>query len=313
MEKNSVGNFFQNLFKFQKTCFSDELTKVPFFQRKKPSENSEFKCEYCGKNYSTKGNLKNHLSSIHLNNKPFKCQFPNCNKSYINKSLLNIHYISHTGNRQFICRICGKKFIEKSNLRIHLKTHSNQRPYICEFCGKSYKIICHLKEHINLYHLKIKKFKCPLCDSSFGRKSTLNSHLKTHTGEKNFLCPIFGCKKFFAEKGNMIIHFKRHFNKIQRYLNNDFYRKESGMKGSLLENSKHFENNFKTMEVNNKLLNFNVWDFCFDLKNNLFYNNLNDSRNDLFSLQINNKKKLCFNNCPNDSLFGFFCPFQFNV
>lgn len=52
-------------------------------------------CELCHHSFSTKGNLKNHISTIHKNIRPFKCPYQNCDKSYSNKSRLDVHIRTH--------------------------------------------------------------------------------------------------------------------------------------------------------------------------------------------------------------------------
>ena len=52
-------------------------------------------CELCKNYFSTKGNLKNHISTIHNNIRPFKCPYDNCDKSYSNKSRLDVHIRTH--------------------------------------------------------------------------------------------------------------------------------------------------------------------------------------------------------------------------
>lgn len=52
-----------------------------------------------------------------------------------------------------------------------------------------------------------------MCGKQFGKKAILTDHIRTHTKEKPFKCPYEGCIKSFAEKGNMKIHYKRHFVK----------------------------------------------------------------------------------------------------
>ena len=173
-------------------------------------------CNICLKIFSTNGNLKNHITTIHQNFRPFKCTFQNCNKSYSNKSRLLVHERTHTGQRPFICHICNKTFNEKGNLKTHICFHSNKRPFICKMCGKSYKTNGHLKDHFEIHHLNVKKFMCDICGTRFGRSSTLKAHLRTHTGERNYSCPIEGCAKTFAEKGNMMIHYIRHLKRMNK-------------------------------------------------------------------------------------------------
>lgn len=173
-------------------------------------------CPSCKKKFSTNGNLKNHILTIHEKKRPFKCTHPNCDKSYSNKSRLEVHERTHSGIRPYVCHICSKTFNEKGNLKTHICFHSNQRPYICSDCGKAYKTNGHLKDHIEISHLNIKKFICSVCGNFFGRSSTLKAHIRTHTGEKNYVCPIKECQKAFAEKGNMMIHYKRHQKRIDK-------------------------------------------------------------------------------------------------
>lgn len=52
-------------------------------------------CELCKNYFSTKGNLKNHISTIHNNIRPFKCPYDKCDKSYSNKSRLDVHIRTH--------------------------------------------------------------------------------------------------------------------------------------------------------------------------------------------------------------------------
>ena len=141
-------------------------------------------CPLCSKLFSTNGNLKNHIMTIHKNIRPYKCSYTGCNKEYSNKSRLEVHIRTHTGARPYVCTICSKSFNEKGNLKTHQIFHSAERPFKCKYCEKTYKTNCHLKEHIEINHLNIKKFKCSICKCSFGRHSTLLIHSRTH-GKKN--------------------------------------------------------------------------------------------------------------------------------
>lgn len=48
----------------------------------------------CRKSFKTKGNLKVHMMS-HQTDRPFKCVYPGCGKSYINRCRLRTHERIH--------------------------------------------------------------------------------------------------------------------------------------------------------------------------------------------------------------------------
>ena len=140
-----------------------------------------FLCKICEKPFSTNGNLKNHIQTIHHNKRPFKCSFPNCDKAYPNQNRLETHKRTHEGIKPFQCALCHKTFNEKGNLKTHLLFHSTFRPFKCRLCNKAYKTKGHLKEHCQIQHDKIKKYKCTICSCYFGRNSNLNIHMKVHS------------------------------------------------------------------------------------------------------------------------------------
>ena len=203
----------------QKESLNCCLTKKNIFSTKTAdSKNYEkrFFCEKCNKLFSTHSSLRIHIMTIHENNRPFKCTFPDCTKAYISKAKLIIHERTHTRIKPFVCEICKKSFNEKGNLKTHFKLHSGIRPFKCSLCDKSYKSKGHLKDHIEIQHHKIKKFYCQFCNKNFGRMSALNVHTRVHTKEKKFKCKFESCGKRFIDKRNMENHYKSHLKNLNQ-------------------------------------------------------------------------------------------------
>lgn len=64
-------------------------------------------------------------------------------------------------------------------------------------------------------HSDFRPFKCPMCQSTFNRKTRLKVHLMIHSGKKPYKCSFPRCSKDFREKGNLTSHMKKHLNEIR--------------------------------------------------------------------------------------------------
>ncbi len=49
-----------------------------------------------------------------------------------------------------------------------------------------------LKKHVKAVHLKIKDWKCDVCNKSFSEKRKLKQHAMLHTGERKYQCTVCG-------------------------------------------------------------------------------------------------------------------------
>ena len=58
------------------------------------SESNQFECESCHKALSSLQNLKEHTYT-HTGERPYVCDFPNCQRSFRQRSLLSAHKKAH--------------------------------------------------------------------------------------------------------------------------------------------------------------------------------------------------------------------------
>lgn len=72
----------------------------------------------------------------------------------------------------------------------------------CAECDKHFDKPVSLKKH-KLVHTR-EKFTCSYCNKSFRQSWYLQSHVRTHTGERPFACSV--CPKTFTDKGAMNAH-----------------------------------------------------------------------------------------------------------
>lgn len=66
-------------------------------------------CEYCGKKYTRKEHLANHMRS-HTNDTPFRCEI--CGKSFGRKEHFTNHILWHTG----IVNICKNGLLSRNSV-----------------------------------------------------------------------------------------------------------------------------------------------------------------------------------------------------
>ncbi|CEI39456.1 hypothetical protein FVEN_g8677 [Fusarium venenatum] len=102
---------------------------------------------------------------------------------------------------------CQKSFTQKTHLDIHRRTHSGEKPYSCDFkgCELTFSQLGNLKTH-RRRHTGERPFSCDKCDRQFAQRGNLRAHLQTHQGLKPYVCILDACKKTFSQLGNMKTH-----------------------------------------------------------------------------------------------------------
>ncbi|XP_070776823.1 zinc finger protein 572 [Enoplosus armatus] len=184
-----------------------------------------------------------------------KHQCPKCLKTFCSPSKLQRHFLIHTGQKPFSCRICWKTFRQKVHLKSHLRTANkcslsavterkkqrfcNGRQTSVELelqCKISVKAVQDLNETEIKSELVVKPEQ-PLNTSSQCHKSDeQEQQYLTPKDLKPFQCMI--CNRSFRLEVNLIRHHKIHRN--QKELGNPtIVQNSNNMKTSDSEAKRH--------------------------------------------------------------------------
>lgn len=205
-------NDFSDEDKFDNGHYSgDDDVKIEVAENKKKKYNKRknpLTCEYCGKIFHRRQHYSAHIRAKHTFEKPYKCDL--CDARYTNSHSLLVHKRNHNNEKPFICSYCGKSFVCSGDLYHHSKIHLNKREYKCSQCEKGFNTASILRTHKICMHTDPKdwKYVCSYCTKKFPINSSLVTHMKRHTGIREFSCHI--CEKKFFDKSELTKHLRCH-------------------------------------------------------------------------------------------------------
>ncbi|ORX59700.1 hypothetical protein DM01DRAFT_245277, partial [Hesseltinella vesiculosa] len=100
--------------------------------------------------------LIRHVRDTHIGSGKglYYCEWENCTrdrKPFSKRHKMHNHFRTHTGEKPFLCDYpdCQKRFSRLDSLATHSKIHSNVRPYACPVpqCTKAYFHARSLRKH----------------------------------------------------------------------------------------------------------------------------------------------------------------------
>nr|XP_003703883.1 PREDICTED: zinc finger protein 782-like [Megachile rotundata] len=172
---------------------------------RKHASDYKYDCEYCGKKFKVKGDMRLHVRFKHKEG-PIVCDV--CGKTCSNSNSLYVHQKWAHFKPKYECAICKRRMVTQENLDQHiLLQHERRESFVCEECGKSFSENHRLKQHM-MTHTGDRPYDCHICGKAFARRTAYRQHLLIHTGKRPYICDI--CGKTFTQKPGLICHRKSH-------------------------------------------------------------------------------------------------------
>ncbi|KAL8295391.1 hypothetical protein RB600_001060 [Gaeumannomyces tritici] len=132
------------------------------------------------KGFPQKSKIERHVQT-HTGEKPYKC--PTCHITFSAKQALDQHELIHKGSKPLPCEYpgCNKTFRQQSARTMHMRTHTKVKPLACNICGRRFSESSNLSKHRRT-HAEVGAFMCrhPGCSKTFHRMDQLRRHKKTH-------------------------------------------------------------------------------------------------------------------------------------
>ncbi|OQV16421.1 putative Zinc finger protein 143 [Hypsibius exemplaris] len=139
----------------------------------------------------------------------FHCK--RCKIKFDSSDSIRAHRLTHPVEEKpkpFSCTAldCTKTFRTQSDRARHVKTHMGVKEHRCDVCAAAFSTTGNLATHKNVVHLGQRPFHCTVCAKTFGYLTNFKNHVKSHTGEKSYVCPQPGCEMQFNEYSTALKH-----------------------------------------------------------------------------------------------------------
>lgn len=113
--------------------------------------NKHISCDICGKSFTEKRYLIDHICTYHISSK-FDCK--KCSKHFKSQLKLKFHQRSVHGKKKFKCDKCNAAFVFPGLLTEHVKVKHEGKSYHCSYpgCLKQSSLKCNAAAHLRKDH-----------------------------------------------------------------------------------------------------------------------------------------------------------------
>ena len=130
---------------------------------------SSYACMECKETFTTKADLKHHLTEFNHKLRKYKFSCKHCVYSSNSTVQLDQHVQSvHKKLRLFSCKQCGDKFGWEVSLNRHvLLVHEKPDSFTCRYCLTLFSTNHRLNKHLLEEHDESTTHKCAQCEKDF--------------------------------------------------------------------------------------------------------------------------------------------------